>query len=488
MRNSMRLIGFVAAAVGAAACGGGSNGGNNGGTTGPTQVTTSAGTPVGPAVTKSIGAAGGTLVFQEDGKDRVTVSVPAGAVSSSTTFSVQPISVALANSIGASYLIEPHGVTFATPVSITYSVPSAGVSHTGLGGLEVAYREDDGHWRLVTSVTRNEAAKTITASMTHFCPTSLLEDVQLIPTWASVKEGNTATITVIVCNGASQDDWKPTPAGRGIVMNAPSSGQPAVYSCTPGASMKATNWSVNNIPGGNSTVGTVVSTGDYTATYTAPAHKPNPSEVAVNATVNGDIWFEDPNSSLPVKWPFENVLVLSKLNIGGPATFQGNFSVSSSGVYNFTAGGQATITPHIMSNGQYDDGIDMTNYDLTYTATIDNNITVSGVPCTPTQATKTYSHVNDVTILKIPPRMDWHLTMTWNVTCNQNGQQIPAVVSLGWRTYCTARVGVDDGTWGVPLSDIDHPSGSYTLYATPTCDGAISTQTVTWDFQRIEPP
>lgn len=43
-------------------------------------------------------------------------------------------------------------------------------------------------------------------------------------------------------------------------------------------------WDVNGVSGGNSSVGTIASTGANTATYTAPAAVPSPSSVAIDAT------------------------------------------------------------------------------------------------------------------------------------------------------------------------------------------------------------
>ncbi|HEV2290058.1 MAG TPA: hypothetical protein VGR81_14030 [Candidatus Acidoferrales bacterium] len=46
----------------------------------------------------------------------------------------------------------------------------------------------------------------------------------------------------------------------------------------------AASWSVNNVPGGNSTLGTIASTGADSATYTAPAIPPSPDVVTIKAT------------------------------------------------------------------------------------------------------------------------------------------------------------------------------------------------------------
>src|ERR1700720_4382155 len=44
-------------------------------------------------------------------------------------------------------------------------------------------------------------------------------------------------------------------------------------------------WTVNDIADGNSTVGTITSTGPLTATYTAPASLPSPNTVTIAALV-----------------------------------------------------------------------------------------------------------------------------------------------------------------------------------------------------------
>jgi len=47
-----------------------------------------------------------------------------------------------------------------------------------------------------------------------------------------------------------------------------------------GTASQAVTWTVNGVPGGNSTIGTISSTG----LYTAPAIVPSPSKVTVTAT------------------------------------------------------------------------------------------------------------------------------------------------------------------------------------------------------------
>ncbi len=87
---------------------------------------------------------------------------------------------------------------------------------------------------------------------------------------------------------------------------------------------RASNWAVNGIPGGNSTVGTIVGT-ELGATYTAPASKPAPASVAVSAKATGD-----PS--------FPNLTVVANLTITDTVnnTYQGNVSYAT--VYNASTG------------------------------------------------------------------------------------------------------------------------------------------------------
>ncbi|MGB8522623.1 MAG: hypothetical protein WCD43_06635, partial [Candidatus Acidiferrales bacterium] len=55
-----------------------------------------------------------------------------------------------------------------------------------------------------------------------------------------------------------------------------------------GSPSTAVTWSVNGVPGGNATFGTIVSNGSASAVYTAPAAPPTPATVTVTATSVAD--------------------------------------------------------------------------------------------------------------------------------------------------------------------------------------------------------
>lgn len=97
----------------------------------------------------------------------------------------------------------------------------------------------------VTATSVADTTKNGSASVTISCSVNLL-----VPANANVSLGQTQTFTASFC----------TVSGGAIV------------------------WDVNGIPGGNATVGMIVSTGASAATYTAPADLPSPTSVTIHAT------------------------------------------------------------------------------------------------------------------------------------------------------------------------------------------------------------
>jgi len=78
-------------------------------------------------------------------------------------------------------------------------------------------------------------------------------------------------------------------------------------------------------------------------------------------------------------------LVFSHIAIGQPGTYQGQFTVTQQGIYSFTAKGQATVAPHMLSANQADDDLDMSRFTVSGTIRIDDgSITMGGAPARPT--------------------------------------------------------------------------------------------------------
>lgn len=118
-------------------------------------------------VSQTIGVAGGVLSIPEAG---VTVVVPAGAVSGPTDFSM----TARAGTTVA-YDFEPHGITFAAPLSFTQDLRGTNAPLLSLGSLRLAYYTDPGLIGTTTSLVSelirgvgSLLSRTFTAPIRHF--------------------------------------------------------------------------------------------------------------------------------------------------------------------------------------------------------------------------------------------------------------------------------------------------------------------------------
>lgn len=115
-------------------------------------------------------SATGTTFTTQNGS--VTVAAPAGAVSQTTNFTVEPATNAPANPRlmpGTAFAFGPNGATFAQPVSITIKYNPANVAaDSPESGLQLYEAVPGSPWRVVTGSTVNLTEKTVTGSVGHF--------------------------------------------------------------------------------------------------------------------------------------------------------------------------------------------------------------------------------------------------------------------------------------------------------------------------------
>ncbi len=223
---------------------------------------------------------------------------------------------------------------------------------------------------------------------------------------------------------------------------------------------------MNGVTGGNGTVGTIQgSTSSLTGTYTAPGTQPNPSVVLAG------VW-------LGAKGRRGDTFVASNLSVGTPGTYQGKVTVTATGLFAYTASGNLTVTPGKLLNGQLDDGIDMTLFDVTGSIKISDAITYSGFPCTadsPSQAVKNTS----LNLKKVPLSVLWGLGIQWDLTCDINGTPTKTAAILTWLTGCMPNT-VDQNF--IPIADPKDIKGSYTRGGANCPQAAGLAATVEWDF------
>jgi len=422
---------------------------------GERPLTTAAGDPIGPAVSAIIGAAGGEL-SSADG--RLAISVPAGAVASDTTFSIQPITSLAPTSIGASYRLEPDDIAFALPISLTWSIPEAGTARTSLSGIGLAYQDEDGFWRWLTDVSRDEASSTLTATTSHFSDHASIEGLVLSPGQATIDEGESITLQVLLCASKESSDFE---------------GPPFVCECDPvaGVDVNFQGWSVNSIPGGNTTYGTITE-GFESATFTAPEQKPKPPTVRVSVSAQAVQW------SWTGGGDTEKALLFSYISIG-PTTYKGTLSVTSEmgTYYPWTGKGEATWA---LADPQNENG----DYTVTGAITPDQTeFVLDDTVCVLNESKQNFTGIGE--IRKDPLGQYWTIgTVQWSATCTSptGVSQVPGFLSMVWSSGCP-----NSGQWA-PLSDPTHLTGSYTWNGCTSMSlppgVQLPSSTVTWDFEE----
>lgn len=238
-------------------------------------LATDVGTPLEAAVTQTIGSAGGVI---ESADGTVRVEVPAGALATEQTLSIQPIANHAHGKVGGAFRLGPEGVTFASPVRLTFYFEPEQIAGTSQKLLRVASQNRDGFWELHEDLSVDADERSVTVETHHFSDWSLVSGAQLAPQSATVKPGESVQLSVEVCERVQTDDLL----------------APLVAQCRASEVYRALvkNWSVNGTAGGDGNVGTIEVQENGSAVYTAPATAPQPNTVAVSAeytTLQGEL-------------------------------------------------------------------------------------------------------------------------------------------------------------------------------------------------------
>lgn len=130
-----------------------------------TPIKTEIGTPNGNPVSKIIDASGGTII--SDDKNLV-INIPAGAVSSATTFTIQPVTNFIPNGIGTSYKLLPEGTHFNKLIDITFKYSDDSLKGSSTDYFHIGYQDPNGYWHVNKQTSINVNQKTIKASSDHF--------------------------------------------------------------------------------------------------------------------------------------------------------------------------------------------------------------------------------------------------------------------------------------------------------------------------------
>jgi len=246
-------------------------------------IVTDRGTAQGNAVAATIGSGGGTL-STADGK--LTVTIPAGALASNTSVSIQPISNEGPLGLGMGYRLSPEGTTFQQPVTLTFSYDDAILDNTNEDFLWIITQADDGSWNAVVSSEVNSSANTVTVTTTHFSDWALgrFIDLNLEPASKTVLRGKSVGLKL---TGFSRDQPQTEDELVPLVPIVPNTDvlQP-LTTILPNEEQlldfHITGWSSNGASAPVSNSNGSLSASKNTATYKAPNAKPTINPVAVS--------------------------------------------------------------------------------------------------------------------------------------------------------------------------------------------------------------
>ena len=237
---------------------------------------TAIGTPIGSPVTKTIGAAGGTII-SADG--RAELNIPAGALSSDLAISIQPITNECPNGVGVAYDFLPNGTKFLIPATLTMHYTDDDINGTDPYLINMAFQDSLNEWQVDIFKDVDTVGKTIIFDISHFSGRAFNAMLKLQP---EVK------ITAL-----SGTDFNENQQGKLIVSQGSRPGQLSGDASggdelsplpTPIAVSddKVSNWSLS----AGSQNGILSATSGSTVTYTAPNTILQEKTVTAFATVS----------------------------------------------------------------------------------------------------------------------------------------------------------------------------------------------------------
>ncbi len=333
---------------------------------------TAVGTPTGVSNSATIDASGGTI-FSADG--RLEIIIPANALSTSTTITIQPVTNTTPGGAGVGYSLTPDGQQFAQAVTLRFHYDSTDVLGTSFLAFGIAYQKADKIWYSFNNAVLDSVAGTESITTTHFSVYGLYEKMRIVPASGSVSTGGTFSVRVVTLETLTDNDGNDELMPLGVMVDYPSPSQ--------------VNWTVNGNLQGNQNDGTLFySTGTIFNIYTAPQSASNMSvnPAAVTAMVSGVTNAGASQISLSslvrVKRPYYVDVHFKGTNIQGYAcTF--NFADYGSFIFNYNDDNTIHAFDFTNTSGTFDSLKIQTGYPCTITPTSNGNLlnitTIDGI-------------------------------------------------------------------------------------------------------------
>jgi hypothetical protein len=170
-------------------------GSNSGGGSGQVAITPK-GTPVGTPITKTIGAAGGTIISSDS---MVELDIPAGALAGDVPVTIQPLTNEAPGGIGLSYDLLPNGTVFSTPATLKFHYIDDSLSGTLPELLWIVYQDSANAWQTdLESQDFDTVAKIISIDINHFSARAIVPELYVINSKTILLANQEATLTAVL--------------------------------------------------------------------------------------------------------------------------------------------------------------------------------------------------------------------------------------------------------------------------------------------------
>src|SRR5919202_648661 len=235
---------------------------------------TEIGQPQGTPTSQLIGPQGGT-VRSTDGA--IELVIPAGALTTSTTITIQPITNQAPNGVGLTYRFSPDGTQFAKAARLTFHYDAAKVAVNDPDMLAAGFQQTDRRWQRAADVSVDTTNQLISVAMPHFSDWTAyeLERIKDLDLDGGPGKGKTLDFGQSTTIGVTETFWiGPLPETK-----------PESFE------VKDINWSV---VGGEVNGKIVNKSGGLLTTYTAPSKYPPQNPV----TVQAEITFKNSNKKV----------------------------------------------------------------------------------------------------------------------------------------------------------------------------------------------
>lgn len=253
-------------------------------------IITEVGTPTGEVSSKAIGATGGTL---ESADGKLTVIIPAGALESTTTITIQPISNEGPLGLGSGYRLQPEGTIFSKAVKLNFHYSDQLLDGTLPDFLWIITQTDNGGWNALLKSSVDMGTRTVSVETNHFSDWALgrFIELSLSPSAATVLKGKSVELRVA---GFSRD--KAVDEDEELVPLIPLTGDAEVLSplttIPPIESrlmeFRIKRWTLNGTAAPVSNNNGSLAASKNNATYTAPNQKPTVNPVAVSVELESN--------------------------------------------------------------------------------------------------------------------------------------------------------------------------------------------------------